>query len=137
MAPSHRNSGLYDHWLSGIMFLSATLHAHAVFVPIVARYHLHREKEEWLFFFGLLTHSRFAPFMEFFFFPRSRYLLAAFILALIIGCYGHYYKIVKNGVAGYPEVSRSEETIIIHGMNTRSHSHKEGHGRRRFSPPHP
>ncbi|KAF9306288.1 hypothetical protein BGZ74_006794 [Mortierella antarctica] len=28
---------------------------------------------------------------------------SAFILALIIGCYGHYYKIVKNGVAGYPE----------------------------------
>ncbi|KAG0296413.1 hypothetical protein BGZ98_000973 [Dissophora globulifera] len=28
---------------------------------------------------------------------------SAFVLALIIGCYGHYYKIVKNGVAGYPE----------------------------------
>ncbi|KAG0306219.1 hypothetical protein BGZ97_000834, partial [Linnemannia gamsii] len=27
----------------------------------------------------------------------------AFILAFIIGCYGHYYKIVKNGVAGYPD----------------------------------
>lgn len=31
-------------------------------------------------------------------------ILAAFILAFIIGCYGHYYKIVKNGVAGYPDV---------------------------------
>lgn len=30
-------------------------------------------------------------------------ILAAFILAFIIGCYGHYYKIVKNGVAGYPD----------------------------------
>ncbi|KAF9207197.1 hypothetical protein BGZ49_000993 [Haplosporangium sp. Z 27] len=28
---------------------------------------------------------------------------SAFTLALIIGCYGHYYKIVTNGVAGYPE----------------------------------
>ncbi|KAG0196322.1 hypothetical protein BGX28_010297 [Mortierella sp. GBA30] len=28
---------------------------------------------------------------------------SAFILALIIGCYAHYYKIVKNGVAGYPD----------------------------------
>ncbi|KAF9158827.1 hypothetical protein BGX21_011207 [Mortierella sp. AD011] len=28
---------------------------------------------------------------------------SAFILALLIGCYGHYYKIVKNGVAGYPD----------------------------------
>ncbi|KAF9546488.1 hypothetical protein EC957_009701 [Mortierella hygrophila] len=28
---------------------------------------------------------------------------SAFILALFIGCYGHYYKIVKNGVAGYPD----------------------------------
>ncbi|KAK5827911.1 calcofluor white hypersensitive protein precursor [Linnemannia elongata] len=28
---------------------------------------------------------------------------SAFILAFIIGCYGHYYKIVKNGVAGYPD----------------------------------
>ncbi|KAG0246448.1 hypothetical protein BGX31_002102 [Mortierella sp. GBA43] len=28
---------------------------------------------------------------------------AAFVLALIIGCYGHYYNIVKNGVAGYPD----------------------------------
>ncbi|KAF9111335.1 hypothetical protein BGX27_005068 [Mortierella sp. AM989] len=28
---------------------------------------------------------------------------SAFILALIIGCYGHYYKIVTNGVAGYPD----------------------------------
>ncbi|KAF8979122.1 hypothetical protein BGZ46_005797 [Entomortierella lignicola] len=28
---------------------------------------------------------------------------SAFILAFVIGCYGHYYKIVKNGVAGYPE----------------------------------
>ncbi|KAF9272744.1 hypothetical protein BGZ68_002124, partial [Mortierella alpina] len=27
----------------------------------------------------------------------------AFILAFIIGCYAHYYKIVKNGVAGYPD----------------------------------
>ncbi|KAF9176994.1 hypothetical protein BGZ50_009334 [Haplosporangium sp. Z 11] len=27
----------------------------------------------------------------------------AFVLALIIGCYGHYYRIVKNGVAGYPD----------------------------------
>ncbi|KAG0005638.1 hypothetical protein BGZ80_009809 [Entomortierella chlamydospora] len=28
---------------------------------------------------------------------------SAFILAFVIGCYGHYYKIVKNGVAGYPD----------------------------------
>ncbi|KAF9960842.1 hypothetical protein BGZ72_005678 [Mortierella alpina] len=28
---------------------------------------------------------------------------SAFILAFIIGCYAHYYKIVKNGVAGYPD----------------------------------
>jgi hypothetical protein len=28
---------------------------------------------------------------------------AAFITALIIGCLLHYKKIVKNGVAGYPE----------------------------------
>ncbi|KAG0370931.1 Frag1/DRAM/Sfk1 family protein [Gamsiella multidivaricata] len=28
---------------------------------------------------------------------------SAFILALVVGCYGHYYKIVKNGVAGYPD----------------------------------
>lgn len=29
--------------------------------------------------------------------------LAAFISALLIGCALHYKKIVKNGVAGYPE----------------------------------
>ncbi|ORZ04605.1 hypothetical protein BCR41DRAFT_379067 [Lobosporangium transversale] len=29
--------------------------------------------------------------------------LSAFLLALAIGCYGHYYKIVKNGIAGYPD----------------------------------
>ncbi|KAF9579831.1 hypothetical protein BGW38_003748 [Lunasporangiospora selenospora] len=29
--------------------------------------------------------------------------VSAFLLALIIGCYGHYYKIVQNGVAGYPD----------------------------------
>ncbi|KAF9954576.1 hypothetical protein BGZ65_003934 [Modicella reniformis] len=28
---------------------------------------------------------------------------SAFILAFMIGCYAHYYKIVKNGVAGYPD----------------------------------
>ncbi|KAF9105486.1 hypothetical protein BGX27_009591 [Mortierella sp. AM989] len=28
---------------------------------------------------------------------------SAFILAFVIGCYAHYYKIVKNGVAGYPD----------------------------------
>ncbi|KAF9429601.1 hypothetical protein BGZ76_001177 [Entomortierella beljakovae] len=28
---------------------------------------------------------------------------SAFIFALIVGCYAHYYKIVKNGVAGYPD----------------------------------
>ncbi|KAI1295223.1 hypothetical protein EDD11_007943 [Mortierella claussenii] len=28
---------------------------------------------------------------------------SAFILALVIGCYAHYYKIVKNGVSGYPD----------------------------------
>ncbi|ORZ19936.1 Frag1/DRAM/Sfk1 family protein [Lobosporangium transversale] len=28
---------------------------------------------------------------------------SAFLLALAIGCYGHYYKIVKNGIAGYPD----------------------------------
>ncbi|KAG0252297.1 hypothetical protein BG011_007078 [Mortierella polycephala] len=28
---------------------------------------------------------------------------SAFALAFIIGCYAHYYKIVKNGVAGYPD----------------------------------
>ncbi|KAG0054177.1 hypothetical protein BGZ83_011787 [Gryganskiella cystojenkinii] len=28
---------------------------------------------------------------------------SAFILAFVVGCYAHYYKIVKNGVAGYPE----------------------------------
>ncbi|KAK3845350.1 MAG: Frag1/DRAM/Sfk1 family-domain-containing protein [Linnemannia gamsii] len=28
---------------------------------------------------------------------------SAFVLALFIGCCGHYYKIVKNGVASYPD----------------------------------
>ncbi|KAF9340641.1 hypothetical protein BGZ91_000981 [Linnemannia elongata] len=28
---------------------------------------------------------------------------SAFVFALIIGCYGHYYKIVTNGVATYPD----------------------------------
>ncbi|KAG0203146.1 hypothetical protein BGX28_004494 [Mortierella sp. GBA30] len=28
---------------------------------------------------------------------------SAFVLAFLIGCYAHYYKIVKNGVAGYPD----------------------------------
>ncbi|KAK3813176.1 MAG: calcofluor white hypersensitive protein [Benniella sp.] len=28
---------------------------------------------------------------------------SAFILAFLIGCYAHYYKIVKNDVAGYPD----------------------------------
>lgn len=30
-------------------------------------------------------------------------ILAAFILAFLIGCYAHYHKIVKNDVAGYPD----------------------------------
>ncbi|KAF9583840.1 hypothetical protein BGW38_008357 [Lunasporangiospora selenospora] len=28
---------------------------------------------------------------------------SAFVIALLVGCYAHYYKIVKNGVAGYPD----------------------------------
>jgi len=27
----------------------------------------------------------------------------AFALALVLGCFFHYKKIVKNGIAGYPE----------------------------------
>ena len=44
-------------------------------------------------------------------------LLGAFLVALAVGCYTHYYKIVQNEYFGYPQVNRVH-TLGVKGLLT-------------------
>jgi hypothetical protein len=35
-------------------------------------------------------------------------IIGAFIVALVVGCYTHYHKIVQNEYVGYPEVMKKK-----------------------------